>query len=81
MECVKCNNEMGNCICPDKIQRLNSLKDLKYVAVKWCRKCDQHYAICFCKYPDFTVIIGGEDIGKGPHRMLDGSFVLITNER
>lgn len=81
MFCMKCNNEMGNCTCPDKVERLNSLKSSNHVAVKWCRKCDQHYAVCFCEHPDFTVMVAGRDAGKGPHRMLDGTWVMITNER
>jgi hypothetical protein len=81
MYCTRCNNEMNNCTCLDKAQRLNSLGQSNHVAVKWCRKCNQHYAVCFCEQPDFTVMIGGRDMGKGPHKMLDGSTIIITNER
>lgn len=82
MFCMKCNNEMAVCTCPDKAERLNSLGRVgSPVAVKWCRKCNNHYNVCFCEQPDFTVMVNGKDIGKGPHKMLDGSTVIITNER
>ena len=81
MVCITCSQDLKNCLCPDKKERLNALAQASHVAIKWCRKCQSHYAVCFCDEPDFTVMSGGKDLGKGPHKMMDGSLVMITNER
>lgn len=79
MVCVRCFNDLFGCICPDKLERIRKLR--KIMAVKWCLKCDNHYRICKCEEPNFTAIVDNKDIGKGPHRMGDGSLIEITNER
>jgi hypothetical protein len=33
-----------------------------HVVFKWCRKCDNHYALCKCDPPEFYVICRGKDV-------------------
>lgn len=33
MWCMKCNNELSECICPDIEKRLNSLRGSKYLHI------------------------------------------------
>lgn len=55
MFCSKCQNELGDCICPDMDERLSSLKDSPHLAFKWCKVCDKHYARCKCAEPQFYI--------------------------
>ena len=55
---------MADCQCPDRDEQLRKIAyDPKsYVAFKWCRKCDKHYARCKCEQPEFYAILRGKEI-------------------
>lgn len=56
MFCAKCNNELGDCVCPDIDDRLRALD---MVILKWCLTCDKHYARCKCAEPIFGIRTDG----------------------
>lgn len=49
MWCIKCNHDLGECICLDLQQRLESLRGV--LVYKMCIACMQHYSKCVCKEP------------------------------
>jgi len=49
-----------NCTCEDLEERLARLNDISNLAIRTCKKCDKHYAVCKCKEPDWGVKIGGK---------------------
>jgi hypothetical protein len=51
MYCGKCQNDLGNCVCPDLDERLASLSNVVY---RKCSSCGLHYARCKCSDPDRT---------------------------
>ncbi len=55
MFCGKCNNDLSECTCLDVDERMATLKNSPYLAFKWCRKCDKHYARCRCEEPQFYI--------------------------
>lgn len=55
MYCAKCQKDLSKCTCPDIKERLASLKNSPYLAMKWCVKCDNHYSQCKCESPEFTI--------------------------
>jgi hypothetical protein len=52
---MKCNKTIGTCTCPDIEERLASVSRSKFVAIKFCKRCNQHYARCKCPDPQFEV--------------------------
>ena len=55
MFCIKCQHDLGECTCLDLKERMDKLSGSSYLAMRWCRKCDNHYAVCKCKKPDWHV--------------------------
>lgn len=55
MFCMNCQNDLVDCTCPDLKERLASLKNSPNLAIKWCKKCDNHYAQCKCAEPQFYI--------------------------
>ena len=51
MWCVKCNNDLSDCVCPDLQERLNGLGDV--LVYRKCLKCNQHYEKCTCSNPEW----------------------------
>ena len=54
MYCMKCKNDLSDCICDDLEERLSSLKNAPNFIYKMCRKCEKHYSLCKCENPDWT---------------------------
>ena len=46
MFCIRCQNDVSDCICPDIEERLRSIQT--HVAQRMCTKCDQHVDRCIC---------------------------------
>lgn len=46
MFCVRCQNEVYYCTCPDIEERLASLR--KDIVMAWCERCDNHIDRCTC---------------------------------
>ena len=59
MHCVTCGLHLTSCICSDRDERLSQLGDVPNVAVKWCSRCDRHYAVCKCEEPAFVMKSNG----------------------
>jgi len=49
MFCMRCQNELADCICSDIDERLASLGYHPNLAFRICAKCNLHYARCKCK--------------------------------
>jgi hypothetical protein len=64
LSCTVCGRPLNDCQCPDIDERMRKLvhDDECRVMIKWCRKCDKHYARCLCGTPEFFIIYQNEDI-------------------
>jgi len=52
MWCVKCNNELRDCACPDIDERLAGLRGPdSNVVYRMCLVCGKHYSRCKCETP------------------------------
>lgn len=82
MRCGKCGTGFDKCTCPNADERLKSLAfDPKgFVAFKWCRTCDKHYARCKCETPAFYLVHRGEEMKQEIFQTLEGGK-LIPNMR
>jgi hypothetical protein len=54
MWCMKCQNDLSECTCPDIEERMASLKGSSHLVMRWCSVCDKHYALCKCENPVWT---------------------------
>lgn len=74
MRCVNCDQPIVTCLCPDMDARLRALAydPTVYVAFKWCRACDTHYARCHCAVPDYYSLSGGRAIPVEGLRTITG---------
>lgn len=65
--CGVCNRVLqDDCTCDDRKERLQSLGDMDALAVKWCVRCDQHYALCECgEFAEFMIKSGGRISAPG----------------
>ncbi len=71
---------MAQCGCADADARLRQASDSTYVAFKWCRTCDKHYARCRCVEPNFGIRTGGHVYGPeylDDARTADGAQIRI----
>jgi len=84
ISCHVCGAEAtSDCTCLDMDDRLKTACDSPYVAFKWCRFCDKHYARCTCPAPQFYVRCGGKELSvpaQGLH-MLAGDVIPDTERR
>jgi hypothetical protein len=48
MFCVICQNDVGDCTCPDIEERLASLATHPNIAIEFCPTCGAHHARCRC---------------------------------
>lgn len=55
MWCMKCNNELADCICPDLIERLSKVSHFSFEV---CAKCGKHHSQCKCEQPDRKIVRG-----------------------
>ena len=56
MWCMKCNNDLMECVCPDIEERLATLSGPGGPLVsRWCVACNKHYAGCKCENPVWGV--------------------------
>jgi len=53
MFCVKCKNNISQCVCNDIDERLTKLNS-SYIIYKMCKICGKHYDRCICEKPDYT---------------------------
>ncbi len=55
MWCMKCNNDLADCICPDLAERIAACNQPgTHVFIQTCKKCGEHYSRCKCAEPEFT---------------------------
>ena len=55
MFCCKCQNDLANCICEDKEERVNSIMGSPSIVCRICQKCGKHYSLCKCEHPEWTI--------------------------
>lgn len=48
MWCMKCNNDLSVCVCPDIDERLASVANSPYLALTFCKACNKHRSRCKC---------------------------------
>ena len=48
MFCIRCQNEVYDCRCPDINERLAAIGNHPAFAVMWCLDCDKHIDQCDC---------------------------------
>ena len=53
MFCVKCHNDLIDCTCPDKEERITALCNSGFFVYRRCKKCGKHYALCKCENPEW----------------------------
>ena len=52
MWCMRCNKDLGLCICEDRDERIKSIGRLSLVLVWWCAICQKNQFDCRCVNPD-----------------------------
>ena len=67
MFCVKCKNDLDDCTCEDREERMASLRNNKHFIYKMCRTCEKHYAFCKCETPDWTTSHDGVELKDVGH--------------
>ena len=61
MICLQCNTDLEECTCPDLGDRMREASGPgRHVVCRWCRVCDQHYAVCRCERPRWMLRSGGK---------------------
>lgn len=61
MICLVCNTQVEECRCPDLGARMREVSGPGGdVASRWCRACDQHYAVCQCERPRWMIRVDGK---------------------
>ena len=55
MFCMKCKNDLHNCICSDLGERLFGLSNVSNFVYRMCKKCKKHYAVCKCEEPEWVM--------------------------
>lgn len=58
MWCGICNKDLIECACPDLKERLRAIAQSPHIMLRWCKKCDNHYALCKCEQPEWIVKTG-----------------------
>ena len=58
MYCVKCQNNLADCICSDIDERLAGLGNHPNIAYRKCSVCNKHYDRCKCENPKWVVQTG-----------------------
>lgn len=48
MFCIRCQNEVYDCICPDIQERLRAISNHPNFAIEWCLDCDKATSRCDC---------------------------------
>jgi len=54
MYCMKCQNDLSDCTCPDLQERLSGAAEKGHFVYRMCGKCGLHHAKCKCKSPEWT---------------------------
>ena len=84
MSCSLCCLDIDQCACPeldDNLKKIVFTKGNK-VMVKWCAACDKHFARCKCKYPEFKLIAGGEEVDASKGFLTaDGKRIFVDLSR
>lgn len=66
MFCIKCQNDVSYCTCPDINERLAAIGKHSDFALAWCQKCDKHVDQCDCPdvgaEKDVAYKMGGENV-------------------
>jgi len=52
MWCMKCNNHLSKCTCPDINERLEKLGQWQHLITEFCKNCGLHRDRCKCEYPN-----------------------------
>lgn len=69
MFCIKCQNDVAYCTCPDINERLAAIGKHSAFAVAWCTDCDKHVDQCDC--PDLGQV--KDDVFKA-----DGKDTILS---
>lgn len=80
LRCTTCRRNVGDCTCPNQDARLRNLAYTpdSRVMLRWCRKCDKHFARCACPPPyDDYIICGGRELDPIEVRTLNGRPIDI----
>lgn len=48
MFCMRCNHDIGNCICPDRDERLKVLSQHPNIGLTFCPACGEYQTRCKC---------------------------------
>ena len=54
MFCTGCKKDLVDCTCDDLKVRMDILRGSQHLLMKWCGRCDNHYAVCKCDDPIWT---------------------------
>lgn len=79
LSCDDCGRPLETCACPDMDARLRNGRT--QCAMKWCKVCDKHYRRCRCVVPDFTLMLGDTDLGRGPFQTAAGPLSISRTRR
>lgn len=83
LKCDKCKESVHFCQCRDMNKRLHAMAhdtSPGAVMLRWCRRCNRHFARCFCAPPyDDYVICGGKEVPLSSIRRPDGTPVVLTS--
>ena len=53
MNCLRCGNDIFECICSDKSDRLKILSENGILPSRKCIICNKHHLSCKCNNPTF----------------------------
>jgi hypothetical protein len=59
MFCMRCQNAVGDCTCPDISERLVKLAGHPNIAIEFCVTCGQHHARCKCGEKREPIVLTG----------------------
>lgn len=54
MFCVKCQNDLDKCVCPDIDERLAEIAKSEHNVFRMCKAEKKHYKRCKCKNPEWV---------------------------
>ena len=71
MFCIRCNQELGDCTCPDIDERLVRAANHPSIALTFCAKCQKHEARCLCpEGPSRSIVSGNSECnGRDPEEI------------
>jgi len=55
MFCLKCQNDLADCTCPDIDERMAAIGEHEHFSYRMCAKCNKHCDRCECDIPDLKM--------------------------